>query len=164
MQQPTGELPCRSAISIKLLCNFIEITLRHGCSTVNLLHIFRTHFLKKTSVWLHLESEKIYGGFKFCGLNGGFNPASDDFQIKLIKILYNVEKTLVKLLLFESANVVVNFKIDLNNELVNRNPNDQEEKRIHLSKKRKGYENKLKKQRFKKVEKHRGETTGKPYQ
>ena len=25
-----------------LLCNFIEITLWHGCSTVNLLHIFRT--------------------------------------------------------------------------------------------------------------------------
>ena len=25
-----GEHPCRSAISIKLLCNFIEIALRHG--------------------------------------------------------------------------------------------------------------------------------------
>ena len=29
-------------VSDKLLCNFIEITLRHGCSPVNLLHIFRT--------------------------------------------------------------------------------------------------------------------------
>ena len=38
----TGEHPCRSAISIKLLCNFIEITLRHGCSPIYLLHIFRT--------------------------------------------------------------------------------------------------------------------------
>ena len=28
----TGEHPCGSAISIKLLCNFIEIGLRHGCS------------------------------------------------------------------------------------------------------------------------------------
>ena len=36
----TGEHPCRSVISIKLLCNFIKITLRHGCSPVNLLHIF----------------------------------------------------------------------------------------------------------------------------
>ena len=27
----TGEHPCRSVISIKLLCNFIEITLEHGC-------------------------------------------------------------------------------------------------------------------------------------
>ena len=38
----TGEHPCRNMISIKLLRNFIEITLRHGCSPVNLLHIFRT--------------------------------------------------------------------------------------------------------------------------
>ena len=28
---------CRSVISINLLCNFIEIRLRHGCSPVNLL-------------------------------------------------------------------------------------------------------------------------------
>ena len=29
--------------------NFIEIALRHGCSPVYLLHIFRTPFLKNTS-------------------------------------------------------------------------------------------------------------------
>ena len=44
----TGEHPCRSVISIKLLCKFIEIALRHGCSPVNLLHIFRAPLLKKT--------------------------------------------------------------------------------------------------------------------
>ena len=32
----------------------IEITLRHGCSTVNLLHIFRTPFVKNTSMWMLL--------------------------------------------------------------------------------------------------------------
>ena len=32
-----------------LLCNFIEIALRHGCSPVNLLHIFRPPFSKNTS-------------------------------------------------------------------------------------------------------------------
>ena len=42
----TREHSCRSAISIKLLCNIIKIALRHGCSPVNLLHIFRTPFLK----------------------------------------------------------------------------------------------------------------------
>ena len=42
----TGEHPCRMAISIKLLSNFIEIALRHGCPPVNLLHIFRRTFLK----------------------------------------------------------------------------------------------------------------------
>ena len=28
-----------------MLCNFIRITLRHGCSAVNLLHIFRNIFI-----------------------------------------------------------------------------------------------------------------------
>ena len=45
----TGEHPCRSVISIKLLCNFIEIALWHGCPPVNLLHIFTTIFLNNTS-------------------------------------------------------------------------------------------------------------------
>ena len=44
----TGEHPCRSAISIKLQSNFIEITLRHGWSPPNLLHILRTPFLKNS--------------------------------------------------------------------------------------------------------------------
>ena len=44
----TGEHPCRSVISIKLQSNVIEITLRHGCSLVILLHIFRTPFYKNT--------------------------------------------------------------------------------------------------------------------
>ena len=35
-------------------CDFIEITLRHGCSPVNLLHIFRTPFPRKTTGWLFL--------------------------------------------------------------------------------------------------------------
>ena len=34
--------------------NFIEITLRYWCSLVNLLHNFRTPFLKDTSGWPHL--------------------------------------------------------------------------------------------------------------
>ena len=36
-------------ISLKLHSNFIEITLRHGCSPVNLVHTFRTIFPKNTS-------------------------------------------------------------------------------------------------------------------
>ena len=45
----TGEHPYWSVISIKLQSKFIVITLQHGCSPVNLLHIFRTRFLKNTS-------------------------------------------------------------------------------------------------------------------
>ena len=50
----TGEHPLRSVISIKLQGNFIEITHRHGCFTVNLLHIFRAPFPRNTSGWLLL--------------------------------------------------------------------------------------------------------------
>ena len=51
----TGQPPFRRVVSIKLLCNFIKIALRHMCSPANLLHIFRTLFLKNTSGRLLLE-------------------------------------------------------------------------------------------------------------
>ena len=38
-----------------VICNFIEITLRHGYSAVDLLHSFRTAFLKNTSKGLPLS-------------------------------------------------------------------------------------------------------------
>ena len=51
----TVEHPCQSVISINSQSNFIEITLRHGCSPVNLLHFFRTPFPKNSSGRLLLE-------------------------------------------------------------------------------------------------------------
>ena len=56
----TGDHPCRSVISIKLLCSFTEITLRHWCSPVNVLHIFRTPFPRNKSGWLLLYSRNVY--------------------------------------------------------------------------------------------------------
>ena len=56
----TGEHQCQSMISIKLLCSFIEITLCHGYSPVNLLHIFSTFFIKKTSGKLLLKTIDCY--------------------------------------------------------------------------------------------------------
>ena len=41
--------------------NFIEIALRHECSPVNLLDIFRTAYRRNTSGWLLL-----YGTGPFC--------------------------------------------------------------------------------------------------
>ena len=46
----TGEHPCRSVISIKLLCKVAM------CSPVNLLHVFGTPFLKNTFGWLLLKT------------------------------------------------------------------------------------------------------------
>ena len=48
----TREHPCRTVISEKWQSKFIKIALRHGCSPVNLLHIFRTTFPRNTSEWL----------------------------------------------------------------------------------------------------------------
>ena len=55
MQQIYSKHQGRSAISVKLPCNFIEITLLHGCSPVNLLHVLRAPFLKNTSRRLLLK-------------------------------------------------------------------------------------------------------------
>ena len=40
--KPTGEQPRRSAISTKLLCNFIEITPMHRCTPENAQHTHKT--------------------------------------------------------------------------------------------------------------------------
>ena len=42
----TGEHTCQNVISIKLLCYFIEITLRHEFSPGNLLHFSKHLFLR----------------------------------------------------------------------------------------------------------------------
>ena len=52
----------------QLLCNFIEITLRQRCSPANLLHIFRTSFIKNTHGRLLLRivvDPKLYFKFRF---------------------------------------------------------------------------------------------------
>ena len=54
----TEDHPGRSAISMKLFCNFVEIAVRPGCPPVSLLHISRTPFLKNTSGWLLLFVSK----------------------------------------------------------------------------------------------------------
>ena len=50
----TVEQPCRRVISVKFQSNFFEITLRHECSPIILLHIFRTSFHENTYGRLHL--------------------------------------------------------------------------------------------------------------
>ena len=76
-----GEHPCRSVISIKLQSNFIEMTFRQGCSSVNLLHIFRTPFPKNTCRWLHL--------FLRTRLNGCFWIYSEFLMLTFEKVVLN---------------------------------------------------------------------------
>ena len=67
------EHPCRSVISIKLLWNFIEVARRHGCSPVNLLHIFRTPFPKNTPGRLLLMLYKQKVKTFYLGVANSFN-------------------------------------------------------------------------------------------
>ena len=80
--QLTGEHPCQRVISIQLLCNFIEVALRHGCSPVTLLHIFRRPFLKNTSWWLLLKSPySVWIWESRARKNSGFPTGSYMFKI-----------------------------------------------------------------------------------
>ena len=49
-------------LNLKLLYNFIEIALRHGCSPVNLLHVFKTLLYKNTygGLLLYKDYDHIY--------------------------------------------------------------------------------------------------------
>ena len=72
----TGEDSCRCEISIKLQSNVIEMALRHACSPLNLLHIFRTPFLKNASGRLLL---KIYYLCWYTGCHQNY-PSKDNLN------------------------------------------------------------------------------------
>ena len=55
----TEEHPFRSAISVKLRGFFTEMTLRHGFSPVDLLHIFKIPFPKNGAGGLPLEAKNV---------------------------------------------------------------------------------------------------------
>ena len=61
-----------------MLCKVTKITLPHGCSPVNLLHIFMTPFTKTTSgrMLLIKESFKVYGIDRRISYSGIFSRAS----------------------------------------------------------------------------------------
>ena len=72
---------CQKSIAQKIWkyvqSNFIKITLRHECSPVNLLHIFRAYFPRSTSV-SSMGGFVFYGFFYFSGV-----------IVKIIKLTYN---------------------------------------------------------------------------
>ena len=55
MQQIYRRTPMPKCDFNNVVSNFIEISLRHGCSPVNLLHIFSSPFLMNTSGRLLLQ-------------------------------------------------------------------------------------------------------------
>ena len=89
----TGEYSCRIAISIKLLCNCIEMTLRYGCSPVNLLHIFRIPFNMNTSGWL--LNFVTFNGFLLRFLISYFNSLNFCSLFSQLFIFSHLQQTLL---------------------------------------------------------------------
>ena len=67
---------CKFNKITKLQSNFIEIRLRHGCSPINLLHIFRKTFPKNTSRWLllMLSTLSAINRLPRCSFLAGLHP------------------------------------------------------------------------------------------
>ena len=67
---------CKFSKITKLQSNFIEIRLRHGCSPINLLHIFRRTFPKNTSRWLllMLSTLSAINRLPRCSFLAGLHP------------------------------------------------------------------------------------------
>ena len=65
------------------------------------------------------------------------------FFIKWKEILYNTEKNLVDLLLYESSKVITEIEIDFSNEIYKPHPDDYKAKRIELTNNNKFYKKQL---------------------
>ena len=92
------EHPCRSVISIKLQRNFIEIKLRHRCSPVNLLHIFRKPFHNNTSGGLFLKWRLL----QLCNISlKGWEGHQYEAEETSIEFPHSIQKRIMKNALVE---------------------------------------------------------------
>ena len=76
-----------------------------------------------------------------------FHPISEDFFIKWKEILYNAEKNLVDLLLYELSKVIAEIEIDFSKEIYKPHPDDYKAKRIELTNNNKFYKKQLERRR-----------------
>ena len=74
-----------------------------------------------------------------------FQPVNEDFFTKWEEILYNAEKNLVELLLYESSNVIAKIRIDFSIEIYKLHLDDYKTKRNELSDKNKFFKKQLEK-------------------
>ena len=79
-----------------------------------------------------------------------FAPVSKDFYIKWDEVLYNAEKNLIELLLYESSKVVAKLEVDLNNGIRELDPHSYEDKRVEMEREEEIYRKNLEKRRLKK--------------
>ena len=76
-----------------------------------------------------------------------FEPVTEDFNLKWDQVLHGAEKSIAKLLLHESQEVIAKIELDITNELANLNIDDTVQKPRELYTKHKSYEKVLERQR-----------------
>ena len=97
------------------MCDFskVEVALRHGCSPVNLLHIFRTPFPKNTSERLLLKIDHLNSWLSFsfkCLTHSDFLsvPFSGSFHLVIKRyaqfVLYNLSRRNICLYILHNCN------------------------------------------------------------
>ena len=109
-----------------LLCNFIEITLRRGCSPVDLLHIFRTSFPENTSGRLLLKGLKlltiltkrsilsIWLGSEYT--SGNYHKTNEDWMKSSLKYkIFQISNTLKALTPFWCNEVILQDRLNIFN-------------------------------------------------
>ena len=79
-----------------------------------------------------------------------FQPVREDFFIKWEEILYNAEKNLVELLLYESSKVIAKIEIDFSNEIYKLHSDDYKMKQNELTNNNMLYKKQLEKRSSKK--------------
>ena len=88
MQQIYQRTPMVKCDFNKISYLIIEITLRHGCSLGNLLHIFRTPFTRNTSGWLLLYNSTFQIALQPAKLGAVWNKQSFKNVISHVKEVF----------------------------------------------------------------------------
>ena len=97
----TGENLCQNAVSINLLCNFIEIAVWHGRSSVNLLHIFRVTFPKKISGGMLLCNSERTGNEKTITISGDL--CKNKFLECIFHLLLKIQRLVAQRVILQFA-------------------------------------------------------------
>ena len=82
-----------------------------------------------------------------------FQPVSEDFEVKWNSILYNTERNIVELLLYEAEKVILKIQVEIQEEVNEKNPEKFERNYVELEGQHSRFQRKLGQRRRKKCKK-----------
>ena len=79
-----------------------------------------------------------------------FQPVSEDFEVKWNSILYNAERNIVELLLYQAQKVIAKIQVEVQEEVNEKNPENFERKYAELERQHSRFQKRLGQRRRKK--------------